>query len=307
MKSKLSFDIEELIEILGAHEDTVTGNDGFMYQNYLEFPSLENVDFEIIQLLMNDLGVDIKFEKEIEWTEINNYINSFPDISLSIFKVHDEDGNEYSLDELTLISPSYEELHPFILDLLRDAGVPEGTIYELEDETFPERRKLWFDPEQEYLMYQLHSIHLNQYQSNLDDIRKEIKDSNNDITKKALLFSAFVYTESLTKSLISNSFEDLTNDINNEKIKNFFEKYISRQLERTDNRKKLTKDFLAISIDNIPHKDLRDLLAHDIGSPTISSNVIKFKSKAGNDELDINDIIDKLEEYSSNLYDNLNS
>lgn len=307
MKPQISFNTEELVEILGAYLDTETGNDDFKYQNYLEFPRLETLDFDTIQLLINDLGIDIKFEEEIEFTEINNYINSFPEISLSLFKVRDEDGNKYSLDELILISPSYEEVHPFILDLLREAEIPEGTIYELEDDNFPEKRKLWYDPEQEYLMYQFYSIHLNHYKSNLDNIRTEIKDCNNDITKKALLFSAFVYTESLTKSLISNSLENYTNNIENEKIKNFFEKYISKQLERTDNRKKLTKEFLNISIDNIPYKDLRDLLAHDIGSPTISSNLITFNSKAGNSKLDINDIIDKLEEYSSNLYDNLNS
>jgi len=155
--------------------------------------------------------------------------------------------------------------------LLRKNGVPEETMYENGACDYPESAKYWkFDEYEYYIEHNIEYIH---YISQIDEINLLVAGSHDDLIKKSLILSAFIFTESFITSKIVNKIGDLKKQ-NNELVKSLLENYAENDLWRSANREKIFKIIFGQTLKNIPMFEIRHSLAHDIGSANIVDNKI---------------------------------
>src|SRR5699024_5272992 len=88
-------------------------------------------------------------------------------------------------------------------NLIKEEGYEEGTEYENGNPDFLEKNKYWpssSEDEEEYEMYINDSYESEDVISTIREIKNEVTNKDQDeLTKKALILSAFVYTESYVK------------------------------------------------------------------------------------------------------------
>ena len=167
-----------------------------------------------------------------------------------------------------------------ICDLLREEGVPEETMYE-SDLDFPESAKYWKTDLDEYEYYLKHIIEYENYITKINEIMKLMDNSQNHLTKKSLILSALIFTESFITSKIVKRINDLLEQ-SDDLTKRLVEFNVKNDLRINGKRKEIFKIIFGKEMPNDEHlRKVRNFLAHDIGSANISGNVINHAEKNG--------------------------
>lgn len=188
-----------------------------------------------------------------------------------------------------------------MIEKLRKENFPEETVYEGE-ENFPSSAKS-FD-ENEYILYKTLHIDVYEYLDKIEEIKTKCLSSVDEIIKKALLLSAFSYTESYIKSFIVDFIPNIDDYDVPKEFKNIVKSYLDKGLKTHNTRQSLVKIFIPDKkLDSIPNIQIRNHLAHDMKTIDIIDDVVYFEDKQGavnREDLEVvfDDLIDYCEELS---------
>ena len=279
------------------------GNDGFIYGNYIDFPSFRKDHEE--EILLN-AGYDIPFgenmlvEDYIDTIyDLRNLLNgySFDHLKELVFC----DGFCFNSDSTVKFIDRDSDLADEIVNKIFDNyGVPNDYVYEHD---LPDKFKYWYDPldEQEYLDYINYPIELDEYHLQIINIFYLINTTKAEITKKSPILASLVFAESLLKSVISKGLPKYDG------ILLFYKEIISEKIDK-DLKYNNTRNALFNKIygEKVPEQnwiDLRNSLAHDIGKASIDGNRIKFYNmkRKKDDAYDIEQLRIDLIEFENNL------
>lgn len=252
---------------------------------------------EIYEFLALDYDVeagndDMVYGNYIEWPFLNKLeIEDLKGIATILNITFDEEIDKEELEKL-----------------IEEEGYEEGTEYENGNPDFLEKVKYWpsfSEEEEEYEMYINDSSDSEDVISTIRKIKKEIiNKKQNELTEKALILSAFVYTEDYIKTLIGK--EISTTDIDNidDLLKSMLKNYIGQNLRTTRGRSELYKEIFDEKLPKIPNVELRNILAHDMKTPIIYFGNIIYNDRDGESkEIDIETIFKELEEFIEEISD----
>lgn len=304
----------EMNDILNPHIDIETGSDDFIYGNYVEWPDLKSLEDDQIKELLFYFGIEIPFgeTKDIYIEDIKSTVfgmcnsnkKNLNFIKSASIVLNDQDvENQDFIFRIKI--PELSHVKEKICDLLRKYGVPEGTEYEnggMND--YPNSFKYFYTEDDEYLFYKEFGIEHNKYRIEILKILDMINNQSNELVKKSLLLTAFIYTESYVKSIIVNKIPDKDSLIINKQFKNIIGSYITKNLQKTSGRQELFKKFCLEKLPKIPNIELRNILAHDIDAAKLEEDIISFSDKSENmktKNISINEIFKELQDFSDVL------
>lgn len=310
---------EDMIEIISPYNGVDSGNDDFIYGAYLEWPLIRSLDENIIITLLEYFDLFFPFGERIDLSDLvkgrllSNIPEVFPSIKSSIMEkvgLYDCDEElrlESDIWSLSIQFPELDDIHDEIAELLAKLGVPEGTKYENGGElnNYPEWTRYFAESEySDYEYYSKFSSSYINFEDDMENIKKKLFEYENDeLIVKSMILSAFIHTESFVKSKIVDKIPNIEDSVKNTHFKEILKNEIEKNLKTTDGRKKLFKKFNDNNkLKNIPNVELRNILAHDISSPSVKNKKIIFKSNEDNiKELEIELVINELVTYSSKL------
>lgn len=269
------FDIETEVE---------TGNDDFVYGNYVDWDSFRKENEES---LIEYFDVLLPWEKEISVSEYYDLINQDYFKNTSIIE-------DYDLDQLPLIEeadniseviiqfPSFNGR--IISDIFDYFGVPSGVEYEYE---LPENLQYWHNmlkvDEDEYEYYKSNPIKFIDFENTINEIKEKVVDASDDLSKKSLILSSMIISESLFKSILVEKIPNETNI--SEFSKNILTSEINKKLRgNVKIRNGLFKELFGERAPEQMWTNLRNSLAHDIESSTIEGENILFNNLKTNEE-----------------------
>lgn len=204
---------------------------------------------------------------------------------------------EYFLDKLPK-EKKYSERKD-IITFLRTQGVPEKTAYEFE-KNFPFSQGYFNVDESDYL-YKQYGIEYIKYVEEVESLKNLIKCQSDPLTIKALLFAVFSLTESYMKQVIWDMVPSIEENIKNDFFKKILKKHIVGSLKYMDKTVGLSKE-LGLNIKQLPHNDLRNVLAHNIGVPSvIDLNIIYTQKDENENTQDIMEVIAELLKYAKDI------
>lgn len=267
----MDWDIQPEVEI---------GNDDFIYGNYFDWDTFR-IDEE--ENLLSSFDVRIPWNKKITLKEYSEFITQEVFENTSII-------SDYNLDYLQIVTQgtwlseieiqfptrtdsNFDEMISAIFDYYE---VPSGTAYEY---ALPEELQYWNSAlENEYEYYKKYPLTFSTYEQTLSDIQTKIHDTSDELTKKALVLSSVIITESLFKSVIVEKIPKET------EVTQFSRDFLSNEIDRIlrgsmDNKKKLFKKLFKQNAPKQEWTDLRNSLAHDIESSSLLGNEITYKDQ----------------------------
>lgn len=265
------------------------GNDGFIYGNYVEWDRFRR-DQE--SALLEWFDVNIPWDKEITMPEYIEFVTQEVFLNTSIIDdynlmtievlVHDN-----YLSEFTMRFPGREDdnANNIISDIFDYYEVPSGTQYEYE---LPDELQCWNSIiYNDYEYYRNYPIKIQNYEQTISEIQRQISNSSDDLTRKSLLLSSFIISESLFKSIIVSKIPCETNI--SEFSNRILDKEISKKLRgKIENKNKLFKDLYKKEPPKQEWNNLRNALAHNIEEVIITNDCIEYNNKKCN--LEINDL-----------------
>jgi len=296
------FDLEPYIGI----EEGSRGNDGMIYGNYIEWDRFRD---ENRDELMNYFDVSLPWGEELTLFEYFEVIKQevFEDTTLI---------EDYGFDELEFSSQTnvlsgitlqfIEEDDDIISAIFDYYGVPSGTDYEYE---LPEELQYWHSMlEDDYQYYRRYPLEFNDYNQTIDEIKIKMQDTQDELTKKALLLSSFIISESLLKSMIVRMIpvESHISPFNSKLL----DDTISKKLRGSvDERNKFFKSLFGSNAPNQDWTALRNSLAHDIEESRLNNDDITYTNmKSGRGETkNINNLFTALKTFSSKLEQTINN
>ncbi len=284
-QSQFDSPIHELKEYFDLPLETVIGHDGAEYQNYIEFPEFIEYSDEDIQQVIDIFDIPLNFDFndfDYDVTEDNNsdtheYILTLPQGVQDLF--------EYSDDKKKIIFPSEDDVREAIFDLFKEYDVPSGTLYEQESNGFPESMQLYYQSEEEDLENLANEIYAD-IQSTLDSIRQlenQYYTVDDAIQKKAMILAAFSTVESyviyLAENFVPSEFKTL--DIKDTQLRNFLDQKIQSHFHEKHGREIIRATFAPNfpKEKNIPFRDVRNSLAHNISIGEIENEKLIFPPK----------------------------
>lgn len=270
--------LQDMIDILDPYVGTSEGNDGFIYGNYVEWPLISDLDEDTIVQLLEYFDISLPFGKNVFISDIifNELDWKLDRAKRTLIK----DSLMYDLDELCLqefIFPSLVDLRDIVNIILKSCGVPEGTINE-HDYEMPESLKFWQE-DNEFEYYNEHGIEFLNFKNQLKTIEERVKNENDNITIKALILSAFIFTESFTKSIISKLLPEIVSEITNVGFRKRILKSINNDIKTKHGREDLFWTISGKKLPPVNNWDLRNSLAHDIGVPVVKGTCIEYLDK----------------------------
>lgn len=267
----MDWDIQPEVEI---------GNDDFIYGNYFDWDTFR-VDEEENLLLSFNVQIP-PWSKKITIKEYSDFITQEVFENTSIISDCNLDNLQIvtqgtHLSEIEIQFPnrtdsSSDEIISAIFDYYE---VPSGTDYEY---ALPEDLQYWNSTlENEYEYYKKYPLTFSTYQQTLSDIQTKIHDTSDELTKKALVLSSVIITESLFKSVIVEKIPEET------KITPFSKDLLSQEINRilrssVEDKNKLFKKLFKQNAPKLGWTDLRNSLAHDIESSTFLNDEITYKN-----------------------------
>lgn len=290
------FDIEVEVE---------TGNDDFVYGNYVDWDSFREENKEE---LIEYFDVSLPWEKELSVTEYCDLINQGCFKNTSIIE-------DYDLDRLPLIEQASNiseviiEFPPFdnkiISDIFDYFGVPSGMEFEYE---LPEELQYWHNmlnddyDEDEYEYYKTNPLQFIDFENTINEIKEKVCDASDDLSKKSLILSSMIISESLFKSILVEKIPDETN------ISEFSKKILTKEINKklrgnVELRNGLFKELYGEKAPEQTWTNLRNSLAHDIESSTIEDQNVLFINLKTNEEnnFSIDEIFSKQLEFGQEL------
>lgn len=273
--------IEDLIQLLDLEPQTDTGNDDFVFGNYVEFPPASQIDSDLIPDVLDVLGVPLPFAAAVTAASLRWLPNLSPSMRALALEALGEpvvsttEAGEYLLT-FPHLNPSSEETIELVDHLL------PSTLYEHD---LPDSQRYWQpdpedlnrDPNDELLdLYLSRPVTLGTLIGELESLRTTFDETQESIVQKAILLACFSLVESFTRQRAllnaprfpeSPEVEQLLIQLLRREVEN--DERRSRVVEALEPEKNWEKQ--------IPAWRLRNALAHDIGGVVIDDGQITFE------------------------------
>lgn len=294
---------QDIIDLLGLEINENSNSDGMVYYYYVEFPKAESLETSTLLSVLEILDINIPFDKSFTYLDIfsNNILKK---------DYYDKDKEKLNsiLSELIenqekkIIFKSLDRSRETIIKILNLYNFPEGTIIIDQDDCQNE-----LDDNLD-----IEEFYMNEYETYLDmdfnyftiaeevnNLKKLCDESNQEIVKKSLILASFSQTESFFKSVIYNNLPDFGETIENKKIRVMIDNTISNKLQNRKGRIEIfrsifnldKKDFKDLSVQ---HYNIRNGLAHDIGSVFINDNSLCYENSNSITSIDIDELFIEL-------------
>ncbi|MBF2528412.1 hypothetical protein IA627_09205 [Listeria seeligeri] len=289
------FDIETEID---------TGNDDFVYGNYVDWDSFR---IENEEDLLEYFNVFLPWGKELTILEYADFIHQ------EIFSINPSlldnlvqlpilrQGNYTSEISIQFPERNDPNSNSIISEIFDSYGVPSDVEYEFE---LPDNLQYWHSmlEDSEYEYYKNYPVKFITYKETIHDIQLKVNTTNDELTKKSLILSALIISESLLKSTIVEKIPK-ENGIS-EFSQNILDSEIDRQLRgNVEIRNNLFKKLYKQKTPKQPWTHLRNSLAHDIESSGINNQEVMYINLKEEEEESYS--IDKLFEELMNFYHEL--
>ena len=255
-----------------------TGNDDFIYGNYVDWDRFRQ---EYKNELLDSFGVNLPWGESLTLQEYIEVISQevFQKTKLCQKYLEDnlliENTNKLLYDiSLKFIERNNEVTEDLISDIFNYYEVPNGTKYEIE---LPEHLRYWQDDfsDFDYDNYKKYPIEVEEYEHTINNIFYDINSATEQLIKKSLILSSLIITESMFKSVIVEKIPQ-DNDIS-EFGKKILKDEINKSLRGSNkSRNDLFKKLYKVDAPNQKWTNLRNSLAHDIESSSISENEITY-------------------------------
>lgn len=267
------FDIEPEIE---------TGGDGFIYGNYVDWDRFraENEDN-----LLDYLDVSLPWGKELTILEYADFIKqevftntAIPDnYNLTKLPVSKQ-GEDISKLYIQFPNRNDSDSDKLISEIFNHFEVPSDQEYEYE---LPEDLQYWHAllvdeyAENEYEYYKSYPVEFTTYKDTIYDIQSKVNGTSDILTKKSLILSSLIISESLLKSIIVKKIPKETG------ISEFSQEIISFEISKklrgsVETRNGLFKKIFNRNAPNQNWVNLRNSLSHDIESSSLKDKNIIF-------------------------------
>ena len=296
------FDLTDYIRI----EEGSRGNEGMIYGNYLDWNEFRNCNEEE---LLAHFDVILPWGEELELFEYFEIIKQevFEQTTIiNDFRINDLEilNDSAKLSDIEVQFPEYNgEVVSKIFDYYE---VPSRTDYEYD---LPEELQYWHSMlEDDYQYYRRYPLEFDDYNLTLEEIRTKIQDTQDELTKKSLLLSSFIVSESLLKSMIvrMTPAESQISEFNSKLLDDTINKKLCGTVSE---RNQLFKSLFNRKAPDQDWTALRNSLAHDIEESRLENDEITYTNmKTGaKDTKSIENIFIKLKMFSSELEEILNS
>lgn len=281
------------------------GNDDFIFGNYVDWNRFrhENEDE-----LLDFFGVELPWDKTLTLYEYIEFVSQDVFQNSDICKNFLKDGflieekSEILSDILIkFISRTSEVSDDIISNIFDYYGVPSGIDYEYE---LPEHLRYWQKDfsEFDYGYYRKYPIKVEEYEETINDIFDKIASNADVLTKKSLVLSSLIITESMFKSVLV---EKIPQD---NEVSEFDKEILQAEVDRIlrGNNEGKNKLFKKLYNNKAPSQnwiDLRNSLAHDIESPSICGNEITYLNLKTDieEKYSVSDLKEHLIEFCNNL------
>ncbi|WOO87805.1 hypothetical protein RZE82_02425 [Mollicutes bacterium LVI A0039] len=280
-----------------THEDV--GSDDFIYGNYTNWDEFRCAEEDNILV---SLEVKLPWGEKLSFHEYNDIINQEVFVQTSLLEEFNLNDLEYecidpskSILNILIKFPMHnEELVAAIFDYYE---VPSGTDYEQD---LPSELQYWKDDyhdeyyENEYVTYLKYPVKFETFVSTIKSIKAKFELNTDELTKKSLILSSCIISESLLKSAI------VCNIPEEKELSNFAKKKLDKEIDKqlrgnVNVRNELFKDVFNVKTPKQQWIDLRNALAHDIECPKLKINCIEYTNLKNNEIeiLEINGLFDQ--------------
>ncbi|MBM6615049.1 hypothetical protein JTF06_09135 [Desemzia sp. RIT804] len=267
------FDIETEIE---------TGNDDFIYGNYVDWDRFraENEDN-----LLDYFDVSLPWGKKLTILEYADFIKQevFTNTAISdnynLTKLPvSKQGEDISKLYIQFPNRNDSDSDKLIFEIFNHFEVPSDQEYEYE---LPEDLQYWHTllvdeySENEYEYYKNYPVEFTTYKDAIYDIQSKVNGTSDTLTKKSLILSSLIISESLLKSIIVKKTPRETG------ISEFSQEIISSEISKklrgsVETRNGLFKKLFNRNTPKQNWVNLRNSLSHDIESSFIKDKNIIF-------------------------------
>lgn len=310
---------KDMKDILQPDIGTETGNDDYVYGNYIEWPTLEKLNNDQIKELIDYFGLgetvygmfkkcNVPDYESLEKEEFNDFKKILnPEIEVDNDYMFDTYIEWPSLDELTndqfveLID--YLDLKEEIYDKLEKCGVPQGTDYENGNPDFPESERYFReekDLDQEY-SYQDYVSTMDSFKDDYNDLKDRIDNfvfNSNTRKMKDEITLYYLNLEDLFKRKVSQILPNPDEFDLPESLQKVIRNTYTDQLRNINNQK--FKSFIQSFIGNyrkIGHHELRNALAHNRSKVTFENQNINYPEKGKLKSVKYVEIINEMKDY----------
>lgn len=284
--------------------------DDFVYGNYVEWDRFRDENEEN---LIDYFEIYLPWSKKLNISEYIEFIRQDFFIKTDLLDKYEfnkllicKQGTNVSNLQIQFIDQGDIDSSSLISDIFDYYGVPTGTEYEQE---LPEELQYWynqFDEDYEYEYYKSHPLKINDYKQTVSEIQIKIGKNEDELVKKSLILASLIVSESLFKSIISNSLPEEKNI--SDFSKKIIDDYINQKLKKDNSRRELFK--IIFSVDTAPKQnwiELRNSLAHDIESSELTEDEIKYSDSKGNIcSYEIEELFKELFQFAEELEDIIN-
>ena len=273
--------IGKLIELLELQPQADTGNDGFVFGNYVEFPSAPQIDPDLISTVLDLLGVPLPFAGKVTASSLR----WLPDLSpttrglvlgaLGEASVSTTDRGDFLLTFPSLNAKSEETLE------LVDHLLP-STQYEHD---LPEDQRYWQtdpedlnrDPDDDLLdLFRSRPVAIDTLIGEIEALRATFDTTQESTVQKAILLACFSLVESFSRQRALVNAPRLPKA---PQVERLVLNLLRREVQDDRRRSRVVKALEPGKVWNeqIPEWHLRNALAHDIGAVIVENGTISFE------------------------------
>lgn len=244
------------------------------------------------------LNIEIPWEEDLSLSEYMNFLDQdvfnettiVDDFGLNNLEmINQADTN--SETRIKFLERSHDNSSKLVSAIFDYFEVPSGIDYEINRDYY-------------YEIYKKNPLNLTSYEQTINEIYEKVGNTVDSLTKKTLILSSFIITESLLKSTISSKVPDET------VVTSFSSRILKDEIDEIlmgsdEERKKLFRKLFSVPAPDQPWKNLRTSLAHDILSPKIEDNLITYTIYKNRKEKKVTENIDELFEKLMNFHNEL--
>ncbi|KAF3301367.1 hypothetical protein FPV21_03540 [Carnobacterium sp. PL12RED10] len=285
------FDITEWMVTV----DVEFNKDEYAQGIYIDWDDLR-IKKELELLLSFD--IEIPWEEDLSLSEYMNFLDQevfnettiVEDFGLNNLEmINQADTN--SETRIKFLERSHNNASKLVSAIFDYFEVPSGIDYEINRDYY-------------YEYYKNNPLNLTSHERTINEIYEKVRNTVDSLTKKSLILSSLIATESLLKSTISSKVPDET------VVTSFSSRILKDEIDEIlmgsdEERKKLFRKLFSVPAPDQPWKNLRTSLAHDILSPKIEDNLITYTIYKNRKEKKVTENIDELFEKLINFHNDL--
>ena len=273
--------IEDLIQLLDLQPQSESGNDDFVFGNYVEFPPASQIDPDLIPTVLDILGVPLPFAGAVtacslRWLpSLSSSTRALVLESLGEPTVSTTEAGQYLLTFPYLNVRSEETTG--LVDHLLPSTVYEQDLPDNQRHWQPDPEDLNRDPDDELLdLYRSRPVTLDTLIGELDSLRTTFDATQEPTVQKAILLACFSLVESFTRQ---RALLNVPRFPESPKVEQLLLKLLRREVENDQRRSHVVR---ALEPEKswekrIPEWELRNALAHDIGAVLIEDGEVSFE------------------------------